>query len=184
LPVQEPQQGQPSLTSPFAVKAVLLIFSAVAMLAAIALTPYGRARWEFYRLTGRLTPQRIVETVKTPAQIRSVTENGLLTADGKLLVVPGITNLHISDSIKKDIIEHGVEIAPDGSFYALVRVHHWCGNDPVVFHLARVNLSSLLLLVGDGVQFSDYGFNPAYVPEAKQPWRETAEVLRARSETK
>jgi hypothetical protein len=168
----------------FAVKAALLILTLVAMIAALALTPYGRARWEFYQLTGHVTPQRILETLQTPVRIGGVTEKGFLTMDGKLLLPPGITNLVISDSVKRDIIEHGVETAADGAIYALVRVHHWCGNDPVVFHLARVNLSSLLLLVADGVRFSNYGLNPAYVAEAKQPWHETVEELRIRSKAK
>ena len=31
----------------------------------------------------------------------------------------------------------GVELAPDGRVYGLVRIHHWCGNDPVQTHIAR-----------------------------------------------
>jgi hypothetical protein len=112
----------------FAVKTIVVIWAVVAMLAALALTPYARARWEFYRLTGCFTPQRIVETLQRPVRIGSITEEGLLTADGKFLAVPGITNLVISDPVKKDITEHGVETAPDGAIYALVRVHHWCGH--------------------------------------------------------
>lgn len=168
------------LNFPFAVKAFAILLTIGWVIAAVALTPYGRARWEFYRLTGRFTPKRIVETLQSPVHIARTSQDELLTPDGKLLHVPGVTNVVIPDPINKDIIGYGVEVAPDGTLYTLVRVHHWCGNDPVVFHLARVNLSSLLLLVADrGERFSDYGLSPGYLWEAKQPWPDIAEELRA-----
>lgn len=39
----------------------------------------------------------------------------------------------------------GIEVRGDGRVYGLVRVHHWCGNDPVVEHYARVDLAHLVL---------------------------------------
>jgi hypothetical protein len=165
------------------VKRAVLIPTVVAILTTVALTPYALSRWEFYRLTGSFTPRRIVETLQTPVRIGSITENGLLTADGKLLLLPGITNVVISESVKKDIVEHGVETAPDGAIYALVRVHHWCGNDPVVFHLARVNLSSLLLLIEDQPRrrVAEYGIDPGVHSMATIPHQSLQELLHHKS---
>ena len=97
--------------------------------------------------------------------------------------MPGVTNRVIAQWIAKDIAEHGVEIAPDGTIYALVHVRHSCGNDPVVLHLARVNLSSLILLA-EGLPFSAYGLHSGYLREAKQPWPTLAQDLRTRSGNK
>ena len=33
--------------------------------------------------------------------------------------------------------KHGVEVGADGRVFGLVRVWHWCGNDPVGYHPGR-----------------------------------------------
>jgi hypothetical protein len=63
------------------------------------------------------------------------------------------------------MIKRGVEIAPDGRVYGLVRVHHWCGNDPVREHIARVDLA-------DAMMFLHIGQIDAPVPEADSTARE------------
>lgn len=46
----------------------------------------------------------------------------------------------------------GVEIDEQGRVFGLVRVHHWCGNDPVGEHVARVELADLLAFLDEGVR--------------------------------
>ena len=41
-------------------------------------------------------------------------------------------------------------IASDGRVFGLVRVHHWCGNDPVREHISRVNIAELLKFLREG----------------------------------
>jgi hypothetical protein len=69
-----------------------------------------------------------------------------------------------------------VEIRANGRVWGLVMAHHWCGNDPVREHMARVDLSDMMtfLHVGEpvgtvpdmeytaeepGGRFTDYGWN-------------------------
>ena len=49
--------------------------------------------------------------------------------------------------------KRGVEVGPDGRIWGLVRIHHWCGNDPVGEHIARIDLSEMMtfLRVGEPV---------------------------------
>jgi hypothetical protein len=135
--------------------------------------------WHFFMLTGRFTPRKIVDVLSAPVAITAVTPSGLRTVDGSALPLPVISNLVVPPSVSKDVIEHGVEISPDGTISALVRVHHWCGNDPVRFHLGRVDLSSLLLLLSDSrwSRVSDYGIDPGLFKMASIPYRELKTIL-------
>lgn len=126
---------------------------------------YGSRDWQFYRLTGRFFPVKIIERLNSPVRIVSINEAGLVAADGRTLLLPGLTNVLVPAPVERDILDHGVEFTTDGTIYALVRVDHWCGNDPVRFHLARVDLSNLLLVLGmeksartsnNGIDVSDY----------------------------
>ncbi len=46
--------------------------------------------------------------------------------------------------------KRGVEIGSNGEVYGLVRVHHWCGNDPVREHIARVDISDVMTFLRIG----------------------------------
>ena len=139
--------------------------------------------WRFYMLTGHFTPQRIVDSLSSPVVIVSVNEGGLQTLDGRTLPLPGISKVLAPASVAKDVIEHGVEVQPDGTIYALVRVHHWCGNDPVRFHLARIDLSSLLLVLeelaahGHPPDSDPYGVDPGLTGMAGLPHEELKELF-------
>lgn len=118
--------------------------------------------WHFFMLTGRFTPKKIVDTLSARVSIASVGDSGLMTQDGRIIRLPGVSNIVAPASVARDITEHGVEVQLDGTVYALIRVHHWCGNDPVRFHLARLDLSSLFLVLGEQKQArtTEYGINP------------------------
>ena len=49
----------------------------------------------------------------------------------------------------KELIARGVEIAPDGTVFGLAKIHHWCGNDPVRLHIARVDVAKVLSYLGE-----------------------------------
>ena len=105
-----------------------------------------------------------------------------MAADGRTLALPGVSKVIAPASVAKDITENGVEVRPDGTVYALVRVHHWCGNDPVRFQLGRVDLSSLLLLLGEGehAMVSKYGVDPGLFGMASLPHNELKDSLETR----
>lgn len=46
--------------------------------------------------------------------------------------------------------KRGVEVGVDGRILGLVRTHHWCGNDPVREHIARIDLSDMMIFLRVG----------------------------------
>lgn len=130
-------------------------------------------------LTGHFTPKEIIETLNSPVAITSINENGLKTANGKMIPVPGVSKTAIPASVATDVLQHGVEVQQDGTIHALVRIHHWCGNDPVRYHLARVDLSSLLLVVNEEhSRVSEYGIDPGAYGMATLPRQKLKEIFR------
>src|SRR5689334_7373861 len=83
--------------------------------------------WGFLRFTGAFRPKKIVDTLESPVHIVGIRETGLITAGGKTLTLPDVTNIPKEPRIWKDILDYGVELNTNGSSYALVHVHHWCG---------------------------------------------------------
>ena len=77
-----------------------------------------------------------IDRLEAPTPVSGWSAEGLVLAEprtsGALAAVTG----------------HGVEIASTGDIFGLIRVHHWCGNDPVREHRARVNISDFLLFLG------------------------------------
>lgn len=70
-----------------------------------------------------------------------------------MVQLPGIHGLPSLSPALSEMTKRGVEVGADGRVYGLVRVHHWCGNDPVREHIARVDISNALtfLHVGQAV---------------------------------
>lgn len=128
---------------------------------------FGCASLEFYMRTGSFSPQRIVEHLDQPIVVSGWNEEGLLTLDGQIIAVPGRIAPTSEWRVMPALIAQGVERAPDGRVYGLVRVHHWCGSDPVRQHVARVDIALVLEYLafrkrslGDAaVRFSQYGWN-------------------------
>jgi hypothetical protein len=58
--------------------------------------------------------------------------------------------LPVSSTALTEATKHGVEIGTDGKVYGLMLIHHWCGNDPVRHHLARVDIASVLKFLQEG----------------------------------
>ena len=110
-------------------------------------------------LTGRLIPVRIVDTLNQPVGVTGWNEKGLILRDGRVVALSGHDALPAESKALREATREGVEIAADGRVFGLVRVHHWCGNDPVSWHVARVDLSNLLnfLAEGDGGGFGPGG---------------------------
>jgi hypothetical protein len=97
-----------------------------------------------------LSYRRIVEELDSPVKAAGWSEAGLLLSDGRSVKLPGIELLPPISAALTEATCRGVELNRDGRVYGLVRVHHWCGNDPVREHVARVDLSYLVAFVGEG----------------------------------
>ena len=103
----------------------------------------------FRMLTGHWYPLTQIDKLETPAAVEGWTPKGLDLADGRQVILPGVVALPANSPVLAEAVRQGVEISPEGQVYGLVKVHHWCGNDPVRKHLAKVNLAEMLLFAGD-----------------------------------
>ena len=94
-----------------------------------------------------------IETLQNPVAVDGWTPECLSLADGRTVHLPGLRSLPSQSAALTEATKRGVEVAPDGRVWGLVRVHHWCGNDRVREHIARVDLSEMMtfLRVGEPV---------------------------------
>jgi hypothetical protein len=115
-----------------------------------ALGVQGCAVLDFHMLTGHWVPIHIEERLQSPLTVRGWSRDGLLLEDGRLVPLPGIEALPTDSEALKQGTARGIEITPDGRVMGLLKVHHWCGNDPVRLHIVRVDLSYLLMWLNEG----------------------------------
>jgi hypothetical protein len=97
---------------------------------------------------GYLFPKSITDSLADPQTVSSIRRDGLLLQSGRLVPLPWIREIPTGLPILEDAVSRGVEIDSKGHVFGLVRIHHWCGNDPVRKHLARVDLSNMLIAWG------------------------------------
>lgn len=102
----------------------------------------------YFFLTGSPFPLFHIEPLMHPVKVTAIDVDGLVTAEGRKLAIRHIATIPTELPALRDAVRKGVEIDPDGYLIGRLKIHHWCGNDPVRYHLARVNLTSLLMLSG------------------------------------
>ena len=115
-----------------------------------------------FLLTGFPFPVAIIQGLHSPVSVSAIDDDALRLVDGRSIPL-WRADLLRKPAISERIMTRGVELAPDGSIYGLVRVDHWCGNDPVRYHLARVDLTSLaaLLALNPKARVRKNGLDPA-----------------------
>ena len=143
-----------------------------------------RPHLSHYQLTGRFFPVRIIETLQSPVPVVGWSEDGLNLADGRTVALPGVRKLPATSIALSELTNHGVELSTNGRIYGLIRVHNWCGNDPVEEHIARVDISHTVLMLqiaepitplpesikdsfSKGGRFSEFGWNVSEFHMAK-----------------
>jgi hypothetical protein len=90
----------------------------------------------------------VIDKLEAPVQIRTLRPDGLVTADGRVIRLPYVRLLPVSNLIFAAATTRGVELGPNGTVMGLIDVHHWCGNDPVGKHIGRIDLAALALFLG------------------------------------
>jgi len=97
--------------------------------------------------------QDLVETLDEPRTVASWTSVGFVLETGETVPIPGIDAIRPPSAILDEIARRGIEIDPVSQrVHGLLPVWHWCGNDPIGRHVARVDVESLvtyLALRGD-----------------------------------
>jgi hypothetical protein len=138
-------------------KTIILLATIAALVLGVV---FAGPRIRFFMLTGRVSPIEKIESLQNPVAVTKWSRDRLSLADGRTVQLPGLRSLPSDSAALSEATKRGVEVQADGRVWGLVRVHHWCGNDPVREHIARVELSDMMvfLRVGEPV---------TAVPEAK-----------------
>jgi hypothetical protein len=124
--------------------ATILILVGAAGLA-FAMPPMGHCF-----VTGSWSPIEHVETLSDPVKVLRWTDTALVLADGRQVPLRGIAELPHDSPALTAVTSEGVEVGPDGAVIGMLPIHHYCGNDPVRKHIARVDVAQLLLYLGEG----------------------------------
>lgn len=90
-----------------------------------------------------------IEWLRHPQRVERYTQSGLLLNDGVELRLPGVAELTEPTPFLDVATARGVE-SDQGRPIGLMRIWHWCGNDPMRYHLERVDLANLVLFLGEG----------------------------------
>jgi len=110
----------------------------------------ARLHFNLLASTGRSSAGEMIETLQNPVAVTSWTTNGLNLADGRSVRIPGLLSLPAESVALAEATKRGVQIDADGRVWGLVRIHHWCGNDPVREHIAKVDLSEMMIFLHEG----------------------------------
>ena len=105
---------------------------------------------DHFLLTGRFFPIDRIDTLNNAQIVIGWSADGLLLSDGSDVQLPGCTKLPEESEALREAIREGIERTGDGRIIGLMRIHHWCGSDPVRNHVARVDLAHLLIFLGEG----------------------------------
>lgn len=102
----------------------------LAILSALALLGCGR--------------RSVIETLENATAVERIEDHGLVLRDGRRIEwgfdVPNAARLRAVHAA----VEQGIEVTPEGCPIGLIRIHHWCGNDNIRRHWARVDVRKLL----------------------------------------
>jgi len=123
--------------------------TAFVLVGAVALSFTVRPMGRMF-VTGSWAPIEHVETLSNPVQVVRWSDTALILADGRQVPLRGIAQLPRESNALKAATSEGVEVTPDGAVIGLLPIHHWCGNDPVRRHIARIDIARLLLFLGEG----------------------------------
>lgn len=112
--------------------------------------PVLGAWMNYYLLTKRFVPIKKIETLHNAIAVTGWSSNGLNLAGGRIVQLPGIHSLPSESEALAEATKRGVEVGVDGRIWGLVRIHHWCGNDPAREHIARIDLSDMMIFLRVG----------------------------------
>lgn len=151
-----------------------------------------------FLLTGRFFPVDQIERLNSPRPTAGWSQAGIRLADGRIVPLPGVEQMPAASKALDLALGQGIEVTSDGRVFGLLRIHHWCGNDPVRVHIARVDLAHLLLytrevkpktplpkqmlMQGDEFRYSEHGWNISQYTEFTI-FEETLACMAARAQS-
>ncbi|MFT5464808.1 MAG: hypothetical protein ACI8QS_003715 [Planctomycetota bacterium] len=105
--------------------------------------------------------REVIEELRNPRPVQRITEEDLFLTWREGLGMPGFPYSPPAIAALWEATRSGVEVHSSGSPVGLIRVWHWCGNDPVGRHVARVPLVELARFIEAEGHFdmTPYGWN-------------------------
>lgn len=138
----------------------------------ITVPPPGEVAKSSYDFQDAIFPEgapprsmELIDVLDGPVLVRGWSRDTLLLADGRSAPIEGVGDLRRFSLLLSECAREGVEVR-GATIVALVRIWHWCGNDPVARHLARVDVGDLLRYhvddVADDRVVAPDGFTPSW----------------------
>jgi hypothetical protein len=91
----------------------------------------------------------VIERLHEPVPVRGWNSDTLHLADGRSIHLPSIRELPSSSQFLSRLTSRGVEVTTDGRVFGQLEIYHWCGNDLIGHHVARVEVSQMLIYFGE-----------------------------------
>ncbi len=125
-------------------------------------------------ITGSPVSLWIKDNLNSPQGVTSIEDDAIRFASGNRIPLPGAKLLRDTPSFSHALSKHGVELTSSGELFGLIKVNHWCGNDPVRYHVSRVNLASLIAYYSGSprARVSQRGVDPGALSLLQLPAKE------------
>jgi hypothetical protein len=92
-------------------------------------------------------PTEIIDELHDPQRVKGWNAKGLQLEDGRVVAMPDGVVLPEKSQLLEAATREGVEIDSAGRIFGLLRIWHWCGNDPTRNHIARIDIARLMEFV-------------------------------------
>lgn len=115
----------------------------------------------YFLMTGFPFPVYHIERLRSPVAVEQVHKAALQLADGRQVSLPLIKELPADDALFNIALQHGVEVNTNGDVYRLIEWPKFCGNDPTIYNLRRINLTELAAALHPA------GLDDAVIPTAE-----------------
>ena len=90
------------------------------------------------------TRREVIESLQDPRAVLAIDAEGLVLGRNERLTIPGSPFSAIANAALWEATRRGVEVGADGRAVGLLPIWHWCGNDPIREHVARIPLTQLV----------------------------------------
>jgi hypothetical protein len=107
----------------------------------------------------------VIEKLSSPKEVKSWSTTGFVLENGTVVSLPGIHQLPRGSDLLDEISQRGIEIqAGTGRVFGLLPIDHssrtdpvhWCGNETIGKHIARIEVARLLEFVEQRSENSIY----------------------------
>ena len=94
-----------------------------------------------------------IERLRNARRVVEFGGDAMLLANRQRITLPHINGIPTNEIFRTVVSKYGVEVDDaTGRVYGLIKVHHWCGNDPVRYDRRRIDLSAFAGTINPDMQ--------------------------------